>query len=115
MAWISALLPAVDALAIFDRLTGAAKSFQNDGDPRTMPQLRADILRSCLLDDDAIVLAGHSVTGGSGEIRRFRGIRPQVLITLPVLTLLGRRTADIGVESAILDGYGPIDSETARQ
>jgi Domain of unknown function (DUF222) len=100
MAWISALLPAVDALAIFDRLTGAARSFQNDGDPRTLPQLRADILRSCLLDDDAIVLAGHPVTGGSGEIRRFRGIRPHVLITVPVLTLLGRRTADSGVESA---------------
>lgn len=38
-----------------------------------------------------------------------RGIRPTVAVTVPVLTLLG------GDAPAELDGYGPIDADTARQ
>jgi len=110
MAWVSALLPAADAHAIYARLTGAAKSFQNDGDGRTLPQLRADILRSCLLDDDALDLAGEVVFGGSGESRRYRGIRPQILVTVPVMTLLGHAN-----DPATMEGYGPIDPQTARE
>ena len=40
---------------------------------------------------------------------RYRGIRPTVVVTVPALTLLGRSD-----EVATLEGYGPIDSETAR-
>ena len=39
-----------------------------------------------------------------------RGIRAVVAVTVPVLTLLGRSD-----EPAQLDGYGPIDAETARE
>lgn len=36
--------------------------------------------------------------------------RPAVIVTIPVLTLLGQ-----GAEPPILDGYGPIDLDTARR
>ena len=38
------------------------------------------------------------------------GIRPKVLVTVPVLTLLGRSE-----EPGTLEGYGPIDADTARR
>ncbi|MDR5699666.1 HNH endonuclease signature motif containing protein [Agromyces aerolatus] len=37
------------------------------------------------------------------------GIRPTVHVTVPVMTLLGRTD-----EPGLLDGYGPIDADTAR-
>jgi hypothetical protein len=39
-----------------------------------------------------------------------RGIRPTVIVTVPVMTLLGKSD-----EPAELEGYGPIDPETARE
>ncbi|GGF02679.1 HNH endonuclease signature motif containing protein [Mycetocola zhadangensis] len=39
-----------------------------------------------------------------------RGFRPTVIVTVPVMTLLGKSD-----EPAELEGYGPIDPETARQ
>jgi hypothetical protein len=38
------------------------------------------------------------------------GIRPTVHVTVPVLTLLG-----LSESPAVLDGYGPIDADTARR
>nr|WP_249273806.1 HNH endonuclease signature motif containing protein [Agreia sp. VKM Ac-1783] len=38
------------------------------------------------------------------------GIRPTVLVTVPALTLLG-----VSEEPATLEGYGPIDADTARR
>jgi hypothetical protein len=40
----------------------------------------------------------------------FHGIRPRVILTVPVLTMLGRSN-----EPAMLDGTVPIDPETARR
>ena len=42
-------------------------------------------------------------------VRWFRGIRAQVVVTVPALTLLGQSD-----EPAILDGFVPIDPATAR-
>ncbi len=56
---------------------------------------------------------GGSAVDGSptGQtVSRYRGIRPHVYVSVPVLTLLGH-----GTEPAILEGYGPIDAETARE
>ncbi|AWB85987.1 HNH endonuclease signature motif containing protein [Mycetocola zhujimingii] len=39
-----------------------------------------------------------------------RGIRPTVIVTVPVMTLMGKSG-----EPAELEGYGPIDPETARE
>jgi hypothetical protein len=103
MAWLSAYLKADDAQAIYDRLSRIAKNLDHDdtadgaAPERTKDQRRADAYRDLLLDGIGPNGLGH-------------GIRGTVSITVPALTLLGRSD-----EPAILDGYGPIDPETARR
>ena len=64
---------------------------------RTLDHLRADITRALLLDG--------ITPDGMGA-----GIRGTVMITVPVLTLLG-----LDEEPATLEGYGPISPEAARE
>src|SRR5690554_5532201 len=90
MAWLSLYLEAPKAQAIYNRVTETAISLQGKEEPRTLTQLRADV-------------AFDLLTGGASNIR------PTVMVTVPVLTLLGHSD-----EPASLDGYGPIDAETAR-
>ncbi|SDI47421.1 protein of unknown function [Arthrobacter subterraneus] len=52
---------------------------------------------------------GSGQSAGPGQSSGYRGIAARVFVTVPVLTLLG------GDEPAELDGYGPIDAETARR
>ncbi|MCP2031897.1 hypothetical protein L1277_001995 [Okibacterium sp. HSC-33S16] len=56
--------------------------------------------------------AAHGSRDRSDQRRNgpLRGIRPTVIVTVPVLTLMG-----VSEEPAELEGYGPIDPETARQ
>ena len=98
MAWINAYLPAADAQGIYNRITDMAVSQQGPEEARTLTQLRADLFAELLLDGRL-----HADRNGSG-------IRPRVLVTVPVLTLLG-----ISDEPATLEGYGPIDIDTARE
>ncbi|TFD88005.1 HNH endonuclease [Cryobacterium lactosi] len=127
MAWLNAYLKAEDAQAIYDRLSRIATTLDTDtsaeasapgadptstgpsstdpigsgptgtAEPRTKDQRRADAYRDLLLDGVGPAGLGH-------------GIRGTVHLTVPALTLLGRSD-----EPAILEGYGPIDPETARR
>jgi hypothetical protein len=108
MAVIGATLSAEIVQAIRDRLTTIADAPRIDGDERTPAQRKADAFSDLLLTGDtcAATLEG---TGGSRE-NVGHGIRPKVLVTVPVMTLLGRDD-----EPGDLEGYGPIDPETARQ
>lgn len=123
MAWLSAYLPAVQAHAIHDRLTRAARAARDDGDPRRTGQLRADALAALLLEgrragvsgraddgDDGDRGAGAKVAGVPDLADLARRITPTVRITVPVLTLLGDEASG-GV--AQLDGQVPVDAETA--
>ncbi|WP_051299225.1 HNH endonuclease signature motif containing protein [Arthrobacter castelli] len=47
---------------------------------------------------------------GSGRIPNYAGIKAEVTVVVPVLTLMG-----LSDEPADLEGYGPIDEDTARQ
>lgn len=94
MAWLSAHLPAHKAMAIYNRVTDLARGLQGPAEDRTLTQLRADVFSDLLVD---------------GETGSLRGVRATVLVTVPVLTLLGSSE-----EPATLEGYGPIDAETAR-
>lgn len=148
LMWLSALLPAVQAQAIHDRLTELAKSAEGGQEQRTRGQLRADVMCALLLDDDAGDAArhgGHGVGVGrgaadDGEDRDdftamvlgqsigegqslgegmlppdwVRGIRPTVVLTVPVMSLMGHHDLP-GAGPAVLEGHGPIDVETARQ
>ena len=183
VSWLHALLPSTVATAAFNRISAVAASLKDPVDGRTLPQLRADILGTLLVDDDArealrtfhdaAARAGHSGTssagtssagtttagtatgtttaacgcfpdsdrdpagagaarssgsgaagslndesgGDAGEAARrrqqlrqaLRRIQATVAVTVPVLTLLGEDAP------AELEGYGPIDAETARE
>lgn len=167
MAYLSALLPAVQAYAIHDGVTGLASGLQGPDEVRTLDQLRADVLSALLLDpagaalaravrgdgavapcsltssttvtpsttvassssaavveDDTLAAAGDAtvreadatpLAASLGERCGVpawvveRGIRAQISVTVPFLTLLGRSD-----EPGHLAGYGPLDAGTVR-
>lgn len=74
-------------------------------DTRTIDQLRADVLIDLLLTADP---TAHDLPTGAAAIRG------SVAVTVPVLSLLDDRVTD-PFETAVLDGYGPIDLDTARE
>ncbi|MDQ1575613.1 MAG: hypothetical protein QOH55_763 [Microbacteriaceae bacterium] len=112
MAWLSAYLPAADALGAYNRLSELAASLQCPDEERTLTQLRADVFRDLLIDGQP---SGHGTAPG---------ITAKVFVTVPVLTLLDRDDllghdelpTTLGHDElpATLDGYGPIDADTAR-
>ncbi|CAI3795568.1 HNH endonuclease signature motif containing protein [Pseudarthrobacter sp. MM222] len=138
MAWFSAYLPADTAAGIWDRTTAAARALQGPHEARTLPQLRADITATWLLTSNGTSgttggtsgntsnagtadgtgggRAGIRGTGGSGwgpadgPAGQVPSPRAQVLITVPVLSLLGATD-----EPATLDGHGPIPPSMARR
>ncbi|MDJ0323310.1 DUF222 domain-containing protein [Cryobacterium sp. PH31-AA6] len=83
--------------AAYLRITTTALSLHTPDEPRTLSQLRTDVLTDLLLD-------GVTPTGIGA------GIRATVNVTVPVLTLM-----DQSEEPGHLEGYGPIDPDTARR
>jgi len=94
MAWVAACLPADQASAIWDRLTAAARGLQGPDESRILPQLCADVAAGWLL---------------GGTTTQIPSPRAQVLVTVPVFSLLG-----LTDEPAMLDGFGPIPASMAR-
>lgn len=100
MAWLSAFLPAATANAIWNRTTSIARGLQGPDDSPTLTQLRADALATALLS------SGKGQGTNPGQVPPPRA---QVLVTVPVFSLLGATD-----EAAMLDGYGPIPASMAR-
>ena len=117
MAWLTAYLPAVNAHAVFTRITDIAADLQGPAEARTLTQLRADVFCDLLIDgvtdptvqSDPTHQTDPTVQSDPTRPRLGWNIHARVLITVPVLTLLGH-----GTEPAVLEGYGPIDLATAR-
>ncbi len=101
MAWLTAHLPAEQAIGAYRRLTEMAASLGAPDEPRTLAQRRADVFADLLID-------GVASDTGVG-----RGVRASVLVTVPVETLLDR--ADQNSAVATLEGYGPIADDVARR
>ncbi|WP_457950820.1 DUF222 domain-containing protein [Pseudarthrobacter sp. alpha12b] len=99
MAWISLYLPGDTACAIWNRTTATARGLQGPDEERTLAQLRPDIAASLLLG------AGSATDAG-----QFPTPRADVLVTVPVFSLLG-----LTDEPAVLDGFGPIPVSMARR
>lgn len=100
MAQLVAIVPADKAHAadaVLDDL--AAHLASVDGETRTHAQLRADALCDLLL-----------TRPGDKPDKTRPAVVPTVRVTIPALTLLGHSD-----EPATLDGYGPIDLDTARR
>ncbi|MCO4252436.1 HNH endonuclease [Pseudarthrobacter sp. MDT3-9] len=104
MAWLSAYLPADQAAGIWNRTTTAARALQGPHECRTLTQLRADSVAAWLLG------ATDNAAGDANGNDRVPSPRAQVLVTVPVFSLLG-----LTDEPAMLDGYGPIPPSVARQ
>ncbi|UKA66197.1 HNH endonuclease [Arthrobacter sp. FW306-05-C] len=126
MAWLSACLPAEQALAGWNRLTAMSRLLQGRAESRSMSQLRADKFADVILggsgasvtdaideadggDGDTGARASAGVNGRAGREDVPSPIRAQVLVTVPVFSLMG-----LTDEPAMLDGYGPIPPSMAR-
>ncbi len=101
MAYLGAFLPAESALALFNRVSTVALSLQGTEESRTLGQLRVDVLTDLILGSEMPERKGHTHP---------RRIKAQVLVTIPVLSLLGHSDAP-----ADLEGYGPVPATVARQ
>jgi Domain of unknown function (DUF222) len=102
----------VQVHAIFDRLTSAARGVDGPLETRTVNARRADIFAHILLAEIDGEVSGVVPDEHDDErfVRWFRGVRAQVTVTVPVLTLLGKSD-----QPATLDGCVPIDPITARR
>lgn len=122
MAWLNAYLPAEQALALHTTVDAAARSLRAADDPRTLPQLRADVLADLLLGTGGSAGGSAGTTPGSGASCRCgsgssgngqgrfpRSAAAKIVVTVPVFSLMG-----LTDESAELEGYGPIPADTAR-
>jgi hypothetical protein len=95
MMWLSAYLDAADGVLIKRRLDATVLHLATAPDEnRTRDQLRADVLTDLLLG------------GGDGA----PAVTTTVAVTVPVLSLLGEAELP-----GTLEGYGPIDADTARR
>lgn len=111
MAWFSAHLPADTAAGIWERTTAAARALQGPGETRTLAQLRADITATWLLTNHSAATPDVGMhDAGAGTAGRVPSPRAQVLVTVPVLSLIAATD-----EPAMLDGYGPIPPSMARR
>jgi hypothetical protein len=97
-AWpgFTALLPAAQALACWQRVDAAARMAPTE-DPRTVEQRRADVLVDAVLG------------GLSGELPAQHCLQPNISVIVGLETLAG-----VEDEPGWLDGYGPITGQTAR-
>jgi len=110
MAEITAVLPADDAIVVFNAVETFARC-SDTTDPRDIEARRADALVD--LCRSALAPAERAERRSSRRRRRQRGHRrggPQIQVTVAATTLLG--LDDLPGELA---GYGPIPAEMARQ
>lgn len=113
MSWIHALVPSVEAHAIYGRITQKAvvirdheRGSTRGGEPadrsvRSLDEIRADVFCDLLIDGTV-----------SQHPEGARGIRATVVVTVPALALLG---ADGVTDAAEMEGVGPIPIDTARE
>jgi len=110
MAWLSAYLPADTASGIWERTTAAARTLQAPDEQRTLGQLRADVAATWLLSSGTGPGTAEDGAPGAPPSGEVPAPRAQVLITVPVMALLGATE-----EPAILDGHGPVPPSMARR
>ena len=104
MGWLQLHAPMVEIRAVQDRATSIAKVLiAHEGETRSLDQARADVICDLLID------------GMPGSLPpEARGIRAEVVVTVPALSLLDDGAAT-EAEPASLEGTGPIPIERARE
>jgi hypothetical protein len=103
MSELIATVPTVFAVPMLEQLTAQAKAVRaaNPDEPRSLDQIRADLF--CEL-----ILTGQPTGCPDAPHAAGIGIRAEVSIVIPVLTLLGK-----GQEPATIAGRGPIGMKDA--
>ena len=129
MAGIWAVLPAPDAARLDSSLSALARSARTAGDPRTLDQLRADLLvdlttrtitgtAPTAYDRSESAASGAATTVGVGPAMKAAGsaggtrrphARTEIRVNVALSTLLG-----LDEDPGDLAGYGPITAEAAR-
>lgn len=108
MAWTHLFGPQVEAHAAYGRATAIAKTIlAQDGETRTLDQIRADVMADLLIEG---TMAAHPSEA--------RGIRATVVVTVPALALLEQSdeaVAATGADPATIEGIGPIPIARARE
>ncbi|OLT40583.1 hypothetical protein BJF85_05245 [Saccharomonospora sp. CUA-673] len=97
MALLSAYLPAEQASAAYARIDRAAQRLRTEDDPRTLDQLRADVVADWLVNDSADTAAAASP-------------KADIYLHIDFETL-----AKLADRPARLSGHGPIPAAIARQ
>lgn len=121
--WLHTTAP--DAHALYDAIDHAARTRRRAGDPRTLDQLRADLICQHVLHrgdtpahghttgagttDTGATGAGATGVGATGASDTKAPVRADVRVLVPLTTLLGT-----GEEAGELIGHGAIDPVTAR-
>jgi hypothetical protein len=99
--WLHA--PLVELHAIHGRVTAMGKTITTAGDERTLDQVRADVVCDLLIDGTT-----HTMPAAAS------GIRAQVVVTVPVLSLLDP-DGPTDAELPVVEGVGPIPLHRARE
>jgi len=118
MAALTIITDAVDLVGIYNATVDAADALhREDAETRTHRQLMTDVLRDKLADGTGLGPIGNTTGAHAADAAsesasggRYRTFQPRVMVMVPALSLLGKSD-----EPAILEGYGPIDIETAKQ
>ncbi|WP_210505411.1 HNH endonuclease signature motif containing protein [Naasia sp. SYSU D00057] len=110
MAWYGAYLSAEDVVGAAAVVTGIARGLQRDGDTRTLAQIEADVFRDLLIDGSGVIPPVESGQQPQPSPRARRCVVPEVFVHIPLPTALG-----VSDDPALLEGFGVIDAETARQ
>jgi hypothetical protein len=112
MSMLEITLASPLAHAIFNRITEAAVGVRHGADERTLDQRRADVFVGVMLAEAGARSFEFVPDEGDGNefTTWFRAITAQVVVSVPVLTLLGQSN-----ETGTLEGRVPIDPETARR
>jgi len=105
MAWLTAFLPAADAVAVFTVVDALAGTTDRDEDARTVDQRRADAFSGLFTH---VLDTGVCPDGTALPTRH--GRRAAIQVTVAATTLLG-----LDDQPAELAGYGPLDAGTARR
>jgi len=104
MSALMIFLPSVEAQAIYQRATAIAKVLAaQEGETRTLDQLRADIVADLLIDGTTDHLPATA-----------SGIRASVVVTVPALALLDDEAAATA-DPPVVEGVGPIPLSRARE
>ena len=121
MMWLHQYLPAVQATAIFNRLTDIAVTLQQPDEPRTLAQLRADSFTALMLDDTCTLgtsggPAALACPAGLAGTAVSAGVPSATLATVPAGTSAPEPRGDreSGARPDPLFGRGVPDGQTLR-